>query len=57
MVVALVVAAARLIVVLGELRAAQQELHAAGAARVAAERMMPLLQQAQQVPRRWPKAR
>jgi hypothetical protein len=43
-VVAVVAAAARLIVALAELRAAQQELHAAGAARVAAEQMIPLLQ-------------
>jgi len=42
-----VVAAARLIVALAELRTAQQELHAAGATRIAAERMMPLLHQAQ----------
>jgi hypothetical protein len=48
-VVALVVAAARLIVALARLREAQQQAHAAGAARVAAERMMPLLRQAHQV--------
>jgi hypothetical protein len=46
--VALVVATARLIVALAQLREAQQDAHAAGAARVAAERMMPLLRQAQQ---------
>ena len=46
--VALVVATARLIVALAQLREAQQDAHAAGAARVAAERMMPLLRQAHQ---------
>jgi hypothetical protein len=53
-VMAMVVAAARLIVALAELREAQAQVHAAGAqvhaagaARVAAERMMPVLRQAQ----------
>jgi hypothetical protein len=50
-----VVAAARLIVAIAELREAQQDLHAAGAARVAAERMMPLLVQAQQARGRAPR--
>ncbi|OJF14515.1 relaxase/mobilization nuclease domain-containing protein [Couchioplanes caeruleus] len=48
-VVALMVAAARLIVALARLREAQQDAHAAGAARVAAEQMMPLLRQAHEV--------
>jgi hypothetical protein len=48
LVVALVVAAARLIVALARLREAQQQAHAAGAARVAAERLMPLLRQVHQ---------
>ncbi|MEV0732383.1 relaxase [Polymorphospora sp. NPDC050346] len=45
-IVALVVAASRLIVALARLREAQQQVHAAGAARVAAQRVMPLLRQA-----------
>lgn len=42
---AVVVAVSRLVVVLGELRAAQRQVYAAGAAQAAAARLMPLLRQ------------